>query len=201
MKKVISFLLILFASVLLCHLQAKSDCPDGYSEYDFQIWINNCQYNVQVCYKCPSPEADGDIKVFGFGKVDPGCPQTWNTNQVYDVICSQVYTESFILGLCPPPVPPCDQGGIYYEYVYYRCWYKLKDMSGKVWYAPCYTGECFCFDVWKYCWDPGPPPLISLVHVLSPEMNCNYECNDDEPFPDPTPGNQSTCFHLQTPCQ
>ena len=207
MKKLI-IIVIFIVTVMFFEYDAYSQpqCPNGFSQSFVTLTVNGCDYTVEICYICYM-NRPSEVHVFGFSKIDPNCPQTWNINQVLAYIYSQVFTPLFLNNLCGLP-GPCESGNeLWYSLFYEICWEKIWS-GGRVWYLPCNFQNCYCWELWKICWDPALGQFVNIF-VQGPGVSCpgydpainkcpNPESSVQDPTPyDPGPTN---CFYISSPC-
>ncbi len=210
MKKISFFAMIFMVLSFLLTININEiraeDCPGGDNQKIEDIWVNGCWYEVTICYQCAGTAPYGYINVSSFRKMDPNCPQTWNTFQVLQGIYSQVYTGDFIkTKIClNENVAPCEpyDGGIFYHYNFEICWQKKLLADGTVFYYPCSSGNTYCFAMFKICWDATIPGYRTTQ--LSPyDISGDYEgrCKGVlEPAHPTEIGVPTACFEVQTPC-
>lgn len=202
--------IISLAMYLSTFTEMKSACPPGFSETFVQIWVDGCEYDLQVCFKCQAGSYTGEVNVFGFGLVypDPPCTSSLTTPEIFEAICQQVYDYQFIKdNICNMTIPPClpyDEG-IWYSFFREICWMKSLLPDGRIWYSTCNLSNTYCTEVYKICYDPTLPfPNIRKTLMHGPDISGQYVENCQgmtEPEEDPTiPGIYSTCFEVHTPC-
>jgi len=205
MKKIILFSLIVLIGFFL-KFDLKAACPSGYgyTQTTRLVTVGGCDFNVEICYKCMGIQP-GEIRVWGFTKIDPNCDPGLDENQIAAAIYGTVYSPIYLNTLCGLP-GPCESGNeLWYTEIYEICWWKTY-LNGNIWYFPCNLENCYCWILKKLCWDGFR--YVSLT-VQGPAWSCSGY-NDDplekcplepEQVGVPTEQNPHTdCFHLWTPC-
>ncbi len=207
MKKIVSFIIITFALLILSNVESKASCPTDYTSQTMTINVGGCQYYVDVCVLCPSPTShypdEGGIIVNSFIKVptNPPCINGMSDNDVIDYLYNYMHTGQFIwyfACLYDGRIPPCGgQGGeskIQYHVLWPNCW-KIDHVP---WYHVPYTGMVACEDdsfcrTWTtYCVNNGDlEPVQQWNLPEGPPPTC--------PLFTP-PGVYQQCFRVPNPC-
>ncbi len=210
MKYRILFFAIAFVSVLLCGnfaLLGDGFCKEGYSEKQVIMTVNNCPYQVWICYRCsPLGLTPGGVYVNRIRKLltRPPCNQTWNMNQVHQEIDLYVCNpELYFDSLCfnNYGIPPCPDSSHVIEYNHWSCWkVRMVEYLGDEYldYEPC--GDAYCKENVVYCWDPinGYTGTTVLGPIQIGTISCTLESHE---ITLPTKvGDVSECYIYHTPC-
>jgi len=186
--------------------EAKGSCPDGYNQTFKQMTIGDCDYIVEICYKCYFVSYEAAVVITSIKMEIPPPPEepceqdppmSWAeiVDEVYDVVHQPGYIIDI---LCEGEHPPCPNEG--YEVIidHNICWRKYND-NGLINLVSCPTETGVCRSTYFFCWDYV---LGVWQHNLidGPDEEGDVDCTTTEPD-DPTNGNYSTCFRLgNTPC-
>jgi hypothetical protein len=208
MKKIL-FAIFLIALFFVEFRDLRCECPDAsYTERFVNLWVGGCEYSVQICFKCAGVNPYSHVNVMGFKKINPSCNTSMNTQQIFELICQQVYDPNYLRTfICVnEQIVPCEptDGGIYYAFYREMCWRKVLLPDGTIDYSTCNLANTYCWEFWKMCYDPTlPPPHIRYTLLYGPDYSGQYEelCEGEDEPSDPTViGIYSTCFELHTPC-
>lgn len=204
--KNIIFLSIFMLFGALYNAKASNQC-DGDNQVFINLTINNCPYEVVLCYECPPTGAINSVRVQGFAKIGP-CQQTWDLNQVYNEINNIVFDPDYLRGLihdCLDNVPPCDENppstDFYIRKREWKCWQK-NNTNGTIWYWPCAQGPVpDCLTIYKICYDYNLGEFVKTIHS-GPQWEDygTQDCPSSIVPPDPSVGQSSTCFQVETTC-
>ncbi len=200
MNKYFSFFIIAVIAMLSFKTITARDCPSGTST-EWVTWeIFECDYDIKICYTCPSTQP-GIVQVFAFGK-DDQCvhdpPRT--VNEVYEAIMAEIKTESFINGLCGAP-GPCDDPPYGYEIIvrYYVCWQMYND-NNDIFYWPC-NPQVYCDEIWKYCYDTNSGDYVFVLQQRDPPDDEDVYCTTDiQEIDPPSPSQWSDCGYIESQC-
>ncbi|MBS4000116.1 MAG: hypothetical protein KGZ71_06510 [Desulfobulbaceae bacterium] len=136
------------------------------------IWVNGCEYEVEICFMCAYIHPFGAIQVLAFTKKDPECPygadDTYIANEIDKIVTSYSFIKTFIC--VNNEIAPCEnqQNIIEYTVIKNLCWVKQKFM-GNIWFKVCPENDNTCDEVWRYCWDAtaNPPQAIKILQSYS----------------------------------
>lgn len=200
MKHLSMFLVLIAALVFMTGKEAAADCPDGHTFKADTITVNGCDYHIEICYQC-NAASPSIVQVMMFYKLNPNCYQSWNLNQVFQDICSQVYDPIYVHALCGMPGPCGD--GKEYDLKTPICWQKTL-VNGVVKHTPC-EPIVYCVEYWEYCWDTDLNQFVRIRRGLPPNqwtIEGDFNCpTPASAVPDPIIPNQPTgCFFLSTAC-
>lgn len=208
MKKFLFICLTIFS---LSALDVLASCPNGFSPKNVRLEIDNCFFDVILCYKCGSTTEPAQVNVFSFSRVDttPSCSTTLSFNEILSQIYNQMYTIDELTTLCDSIPGPCETNkDLYFTCLYEICWQK-RYIDSRIWISTCNLENCYCREVYKICYDENlVPPRFVMTLVYGPEASCpGYnppinKCPAQEVnIPDPTSENPlSDCFFYTTPC-
>jgi len=160
MKKLIVSLFLTFTLLIISNNESIAACPSGWSSTTVTMTIGNCDYYIEVCYKCEVTNP-GKVKVHRFWLVDSTCNNTLSITQITSQMYNEISTGAFIYAnLCPDalyPTPPCEFGTKQFEVMYHYCWqqwYRYNGVSNVREYWPCDDNAC-CVELIEYCSDNG----------------------------------------------
>lgn len=190
------FLVLTLALVLMTGKEAAADCPAGFTAATKYVYVNGCQYQVDICYQC-NATSPSIIRIENFKKVDPNCYQSWNPQQVYTELRSKLTSGDSLRVLCGMP-GPCGDGNQWTARSV-LCWNKTL-IAGTIVYNPC-DPLVYCEVYFELCWDPVTQRYIKQYYQ-PPAIIGTFNCGI--PFwnvPDPIEENQpSACFYIINAC-
>ncbi len=179
---------------------SQPPCPYNMVQKTFNI--GGCVYDVNLCVNCNPFNNMVEVKVWGFNKLDPNCDNGLTSTQVLAEIKEQVNRAEVLKNLCTEGFMPCD-GSMGYSYFYIAipiCWFKYN-INGNIYYNICYSSQDFCIEIWKWCYDNNTGQYQrELDREAYQNGSWEERCSNPEPLVDPLPGEQSSCFYLNTDC-
>jgi hypothetical protein len=208
MKKIILSLILTFTLLILSNVESKGQCETGYTSKTLTIQVGNCDYGVEVCYKCELHHP-GTIRMKKFWLIDSNCVNSLDIDIVVNSLYLEISDGSFILtNFCPDGLyntPPCnEQGTSYNEFTFYYayCWQQWYRSNGVAFvreYWPC-EENAGCEERIKVCWDEDEEEFVTDREVISPPQDPPCELQWFE-VTWPTTLGKSQCFILNTiPC-
>ncbi len=200
-----SFLVLvsILAFTLMTGIEAKAQCPTGYSFQALTLTVQDCDYLVQICYQCNPTNNSMSVKVTLFGLVDPSCIQDppLTPEAILGDIYAQLNDPDYIEDLCGLDIPPCvgpGSGTLDLSEERPTCWRKYNN-SGNYIYEVCPdTEDVYCLTIFKWCYDANIPEY-RYTRTTPTQYGDTDECQS-EYEPDPVPGQHSYCFRIITIC-
>ncbi|MBP7215544.1 MAG: hypothetical protein KBA52_07910 [Candidatus Kapabacteria bacterium] len=192
---------ILLASIMLLVYNDATACPTGYTSITKTITVGDCDYNVDLCVKCPTGPVPGFITFTGFRLSNPNCENSLDINQVFEGIKAQISNHIFIWNLCAElQAPPCNEGwSSPITFYWFFCWNKEKVSyfeEDYIVYNAC-DYDNYCEETYVYCWNGND---YTSTRISGPTMHGVPYC-PDQFYPDPKEYNQPTpCFQIDTNC-
>lgn len=202
MKKslfLVSVLLIVIAGTF----SLKAQCPAGYTPHITYVTLNGCEYQIDVCIKCPIGPAPGAAQIQSITKLDASCYQTLTMQEVLDACEAQVFNWDFITNVACLDLdgPPCPDQSEEFIIKHWICWKaEMSNYMGDIYmrYTPC-DYDAYCKEHFIVCYNGldyvktlvSPPTIVGTV-------NCELEIWE---FTEPTEvGEISECYIYQTDC-
>lgn len=209
MTKFIFSLIFTFSLLFLSNVESKGQCETGYSSKTVTIQAGNCDYIVEVCYKCELHHP-GIVKINKWWQLDSTCINALDIDLVLGQIYQEISDGSFIYAnFCTDGLyntPPCSTGYnefvIHYAYCWQQ-WYRHNGVGPVRSYWPC-EDNAGCSETIRVCvLNPGPPIVfqttrnVSLTSPQDPPCELEwYEINWPTVL-----GTKSDCFILnEVPC-
>lgn len=201
MKNIISLIILTFALLIASNVESKGQCPTGYTQQIITINMGGCLYDVNVCYKCPSPTShfpDAEVIVVDMVKqpTNPPCNNGWTTEQELSYARNYFNTGQFIwyFACLWAEIPPCPTpSSIDFHVLWPNCW--KQDYT--IWNSIPTTGMFSCGDSYCRTW-------TSYCKEINGDLTPFYQNNQPEgPAPTCPPFNQVTfgqCFSIPNPC-
>jgi hypothetical protein len=156
MKNFISLLIITFALLVMSNVESKGQCASGYSSKTITLTLGNCDYVIDVCYKCEVTNP-GSVYIRQITEVDSSCNNALPIDQIIAQAYAEISTGAFIYSnLCIDSwydAPPCNGGTAYkeFEIIFNYCWQiRLGDNGYE--YIPC-EDNATCIEKLKYCYN------------------------------------------------
>ena len=205
MKKILILVVISLAMYLSTFTEMKSDCPEYFTQSMVSIWVDGCEYEVDVCFKCQATLNRGEVNIISFLKVDTSCNTSLSTSQVLDAISNQVQDYDFIrANFCDIIALPCFpvNQGVIYTFKRAMCWMKIGYPDDIIKYTACYSDNTKCVEEIKVCYDPNfPPTFFRKTQISGPTIVGDFGCQGvTEPPGYPGLGIYSICFEVGSPC-
>ncbi len=200
---------LMFSAILLLALfgavhQAKATCTPDFTATTVSMIVNKCPVEVDICYKCSVLGlTETWIKIDDFHvPADCNFDPPLTTSELLARISMEFFASggAYLVQLCGgqglPPCQPGNQGIIVHQTVP-RCMY-MQNINGIMWYFICPNAQT-CTRTYKVCWDP----ILGLMKLWLPpdtlgsgDTDCLSVVEPDRP----TPGNQTECYFVNTPC-
>lgn len=182
---VCSFLVISFTN----NTNAKpgKECESPFQSITVDnIWVNGCEYEVEICFMCAYTHPYGAIQILAYRKIDTTCAyggsDLYLLNAIDAIVTSYSFIKTFIC--VNDHIAPCEnqQNIIEYTVIKNLCWVKQKFM-GSIWFKVCPENDNTCEEVWRYCWDAtaNPPGPIKILQSYSGSAGKCYEGEVKDP--------------------
>ncbi len=206
MKKIIFSLIITFTLLILSNVESNGQCASGYSSKTITLTLGNCDYVIDVCYKCEVTNP-GSVYIRQITEVDSSCNNALPIDQIIAQAYAEISTGAFIYSnLCIDSwydAPPCNGGTAYkeFEIIFNYCWQiRLRDNGYQhvFEFIPC-EDNATCIETLRYCFaNPGYTKLTSS-YSSAQSPPCELQLNE---ITLPTISNPlSECFILNSvPC-
>lgn len=201
MKKIISFLIITFALLIISNVESKGSCASGFTQDTVTVTIGNCDYLITVCFKCAVTNP-GEVYIKSIAEVDSSCNNALPIDQIIDQAYSEISNGSFIYSnLCIDSwydAGPCDGSPTNYSQFiihFSYCWQIKNRYNGSEYiddYIPC-EDNAECTETLTYCFNAStgkydkvlpstlssaqtPPCELQFFEITLPGIGQTSEC-------------------------
>lgn len=196
MKRVFLGFLVSFALLIISNVESKGQCETGYTSKTVTIQAGNCDYIVEVCYKCELHHP-GIVKINKWWQLDSTCINALDIDLVLGQIYQEISDGAFILtNFCTDGLyntPPCGSGYNEFKIYHSYCWQQWQRWNGITWvreYWPC-EENATCEVIAKVCFntttqqfettysygDPETPPCeLEWYEITLPGRDQKSEC-------------------------
>ncbi len=202
---------IILLGLTFSAIKLNAQCDVGFTPMNITMMVGDnppCPYDVELCVKCPTGPAPGEVYVKGFmpKNTTPPCNNGLTIQEVTDYINSQVSTFDFIQTyLCTEldNAPPCPQQSMAFTFHHWLCWQiEIIEYFGeeRTHYHPCnYEDECEA--TYTYCWDSKNQEYDrTIVSLNQTGPSCTKEALDLTYIPQQLGDPPSDCYISHTTC-
>jgi len=204
-NNILIVLAIIITMLTISAKDADAQCPAGYSQTTITMNIFGCDYNVLICYKCPTLFPTYEIMLAGVMPIpsNPSCSNGLTFDQICNEIENQIATADFVYTfLCPQmQAEPCPDNSTTIIYSTPVCWNitKIIYQGAETYsYSPC-NGSPNCEIIYKVCFNGTTyERTFDNATLTGGSINCYLHAYE---ITLPTVLNQPTdCFIINSKC-
>ncbi len=206
MKKLFISLILTFTLLILSNIESNGQCETGYTSKTVTIQAGNCEYYVEVCYKC-EVHFPGTVRINKFWLVDSTCNNALDIDLVVNTFYITMRDGAFIYSnFCPDGLyntPPCGGGYNQFEIHYAYCWQQWYRHNGDGpvrEYWPC-EDNANCTETFKVCRELPSNKFITYDRIFTPPQDPPCDLQWYQVTWPSVLGEKSDCFILNhVPC-